>query len=389
MICSVPPGVSVVIPTYQRRELVGRAVASVLGQGFSDFELIVVDDGSTDGTAEALRGLDQRLRCHRRPHRGAAAARNAGIRLARAPIVAFLDSDDRWLSDHLAGVTEALDRHPQAVLVTTAPRFAVAGRARPSEARLVDALPCALFECYGGYPSGVAARRGRLLACGGFDDRLVVMEDCDLWLRMAALGPFCVLQRRTIVRQDTRGSLVHRGIASGKYLEAEERIARTALSVVARSQRPDREELARRAEGRAEFVKALRALAEGDDDDAATALENACRLLPDLGEMQDFVTRRIVKIASSPQERFRVVAMASALWPDQRSDTALHLRWKAISLAPRRRVGPALGLLAGTPLPRLPAYVVRSRSRWLRTLRRRAQSVRYRGKESPELAAGA
>jgi glycosyltransferase involved in cell wall biosynthesis len=88
--------VSVVIPTYQRRRFVVRAVESVLGQTVQDSEAIVVDEGSTDGTAEALAGLDPRVYHVWQENRGVSAARNAGIRLARAPIVAFLDSDDRW-----------------------------------------------------------------------------------------------------------------------------------------------------------------------------------------------------------------------------------------------------------------------------------------------------
>ncbi len=77
------PTVSVVIPTYQRRDDVLRAVESVLAQSFEDFEVIVVDDGSTDGTAEALAGLDPRLRYVWHENRGTGAARNAGLRLAR------------------------------------------------------------------------------------------------------------------------------------------------------------------------------------------------------------------------------------------------------------------------------------------------------------------
>ena len=68
------PAVSVIVPTYQRRELVARAVASVLGQTFRDFELLVVDDGSDDGTDEALAGIDERVRYHRQANRGVAAA---------------------------------------------------------------------------------------------------------------------------------------------------------------------------------------------------------------------------------------------------------------------------------------------------------------------------
>jgi glycosyltransferase involved in cell wall biosynthesis len=98
--------VSVVIPTYNRARCIGRALESVLGQSHADFEVIVVDDGSTDDTARIVReyaGADRRVRwvpCPRR--RGAQAARNTGVRAARGGWIAFLDSDDEWLPDSLA-----------------------------------------------------------------------------------------------------------------------------------------------------------------------------------------------------------------------------------------------------------------------------------------------
>src|SRR5689334_25256855 len=91
-----PTSVSVVLPTYERREQVVRAVESVLRQTYRDFELIVVDDGSTDGTEAALRRLGDGLRYVRRENGGTGAARNTGTELARGAVVAFLDSDDEW-----------------------------------------------------------------------------------------------------------------------------------------------------------------------------------------------------------------------------------------------------------------------------------------------------
>ncbi|HVF37605.1 MAG TPA: glycosyltransferase family 2 protein, partial [Sphingomicrobium sp.] len=101
---SRPPAISVVMPVYNRADSVGRAVASVLAQDFPDFELIVVDDGSTDGTAEAVSAeIDPRLRLIRLPgNAGGNAARNRGIEAARAPLIAFLDSDDAYLPHKLA-----------------------------------------------------------------------------------------------------------------------------------------------------------------------------------------------------------------------------------------------------------------------------------------------
>jgi glycosyltransferase involved in cell wall biosynthesis len=101
------PLVSVVMPTYERWPLVAEAVDSVLTQDLGDLELLVVDDGSTDGTAEALTGRDPRVTVLRQPNRGRSAARNTGIAAARAPWLAFLDSDDRWEPHHLSQFSAA------------------------------------------------------------------------------------------------------------------------------------------------------------------------------------------------------------------------------------------------------------------------------------------
>ena len=94
---SKQPLVSVIIPTYNRGWVLREAIDSVLAQYFKDFELIVVDDGSTDNTGEILYSYDQDLIVLRQSNRGVSAARNRGIALARGRLIAFLDSDDLWL----------------------------------------------------------------------------------------------------------------------------------------------------------------------------------------------------------------------------------------------------------------------------------------------------
>lgn len=109
------PFVSVVIPTYNRRESLERAIASVVAQSLADFELIVVDDASTDGSADVVRRFqDSRIRLHVFDSRqGANAARNHGIGMARADLVTFLDSDDEYLPHRLELTVQAMkeDRH--------------------------------------------------------------------------------------------------------------------------------------------------------------------------------------------------------------------------------------------------------------------------------------
>ena len=107
------PRVSVVIPTYNRREYVQEAIDSVLAQSYTDYELIVVDDGSNDSTGEALHSrYGDRLAYEWRPNAGVSAARNRGLELARGEFIAFLDSDDVWLPQKLQQQVAFLDESP-------------------------------------------------------------------------------------------------------------------------------------------------------------------------------------------------------------------------------------------------------------------------------------
>ena len=107
--------VSVVIPTYNRARVVGEAIDSALAQTHERLEVIVVDDGSTDDTAERVgRRRDPRLRYVRREHAGVSSARNAGIAAATGDLVSFLDSDDLWKPEKIETEVAALARHPEA-----------------------------------------------------------------------------------------------------------------------------------------------------------------------------------------------------------------------------------------------------------------------------------
>ena len=113
------PEVSIILPTYNRVDVIGRAVASILLQTHQDWELLVIDDGSTDGTVERLAGLDPRLRFIRQPNQGVAAARNTGIAAATGRYIAFMDSDDEWRPQFLALTTAFLRAHPHEHWVAT------------------------------------------------------------------------------------------------------------------------------------------------------------------------------------------------------------------------------------------------------------------------------
>jgi hypothetical protein len=348
------PAVSVIVPTFQRRELVKRAVASVLAQTYRDLELIVVDDGSTDGTREALGGIDDRVRYRWQPNRGVAAARNAGLRLARGELVAFLDSDDRWLLDHLAVLTTVLHRHREVVLASTCPRFVTTGRAGPGDATVVDPLPTLLVSNTVGFVSCVAVRRQPLLAAGGFDERLSVFEDTNTWQRLAMRGRFAFVRRRTIVHSVTPGSLVARGRRSGAYLGALEQTAARNARALEQLERPDVAHLIERAKGGVRWAQAMQALHRGDRAALAGALADACRLAPELSYEPEFAGFRLtahLPFTHEPRERLRYCATATELWPDRRTDTARYLRAAAALHAVRLgRLRLAARLLADWPL---------------------------------------
>jgi glycosyltransferase involved in cell wall biosynthesis len=189
--------ISVVIPTHNRATLLLRAVESVLAQSFRDLELIVVDDGSTDRTGEELSAVeDPRLRCLKQPHRGVSAARNAGIRAARYPLVAFLDSDDSWYEKKLEQQFAALEQWPEFQWVHTNEIWIRKGirvnqgqRHRKSGGWIYDrCLPLCVVS-----PSSVMIRRALFARKGLFDETFPVCEDYDLWLRLAAQYPILYL----------------------------------------------------------------------------------------------------------------------------------------------------------------------------------------------------
>jgi glycosyltransferase involved in cell wall biosynthesis len=106
------PRFSVLMPTYNRADTILRAIESVLAQTYADWELVVVDDGSTDGTFEKIANVDPRIRIIRQPNQGLAGARNTGMRSAAGDLVAFLDSDDEWLPHHLELASAFFDAFP-------------------------------------------------------------------------------------------------------------------------------------------------------------------------------------------------------------------------------------------------------------------------------------
>jgi len=203
----------VVLPTHDRREHLEGSIGSVLAQTFPWFELIIVDDGSGDDTESYVRGLkDPRIVYAKQPvNRGQAAARNLGIRQARAPRVAFQDSDDEWVQDKLALQVEAMDRNPEAVMIYgDLLRVPITGE--PFALRAPELQPGKLFDerptAYATLDLGIQTcliRRELLLKMGGFDERLRCLEDMELFLRITRRYPTVRLPRVLCRYHETEG----------------------------------------------------------------------------------------------------------------------------------------------------------------------------------------
>jgi glycosyltransferase involved in cell wall biosynthesis len=179
--------VSIVIPTYNRRAMVCEAIDSVLAQSFRAFELIVIDDGSTDGTDEELMRLGDAIRLERIEHRGPAGARNRGVEMARAPMIAFLDSDDLWAPAKLERQLAFMRDNPECAISQTNEIWIRNGRrVNPGlrhRKRAGDIFADSLRTCLISM-SATMMRTELFRSLGGFDEIMLAAEDYDLWLRI-------------------------------------------------------------------------------------------------------------------------------------------------------------------------------------------------------------
>ncbi len=196
--------VSVVIPTFNRRTLVREAVASVCAQRDVACEIIVVDDGSSDGTAAALREeFGIRIRVLDSANRGVAAARNLGVAASSGDLIAFLDSDDLWLSDKLAAQVAFFISHADAEICQTEEIWMRNGvrvnpcahQRKPSGDIFEPSLRVCLISS-----SAVVLRRSLFERVGGFDESLPACEDYDLWLRILRDTPVWLIDRPLVIK---------------------------------------------------------------------------------------------------------------------------------------------------------------------------------------------
>jgi glycosyltransferase involved in cell wall biosynthesis len=226
------PKVSVVIPTYNRAAKVQSAIESVLSQTYSDLEVIVVDDGSSDGTGQILGEIfGDRIRYYGQTNQGVSVARNKGVEEARGEWIAFLDSDDLWENDKLEWQFKALERFgPQCSGCYTDTRlfnhpetrtlFQMAEESYKHEGMMgVNTDVLRLLVRPGGagmvvHLSSLLARADVVRKTGGFDPKLLYSEDSEFMFRLAMLTGFCYVNRPLIRFDRSPAEIRHAGVSS-------------------------------------------------------------------------------------------------------------------------------------------------------------------------------
>ncbi len=200
--------VSGVIPAYNCRAYIAQAVQSALDQTYPLDEILVVDDGSTDGTREIVERFPSPVRCVHQSNRGVAAARNHAVQLAANRWVAFLDADDWWLPEKIARQVEAVERSSAAVLAYTGAWWIEAdGSRQPAPMTSAGALWPQLRYRNPITTSSVLVRRDAVLELGGFRGKATPCEDWDLWMRLRLRHPFTSVNEPLTAYRMTAGSL--------------------------------------------------------------------------------------------------------------------------------------------------------------------------------------
>lgn len=203
------PKVSVIIPTYNRQKFITMAIDSVLSQTFKDYEIIVIDDGSTDNTRQVLESYEEKIKYIYQKNSGVSAARNAGIRLARGELVAFLDSDDEWLPDYLSITVSKLNNNSKLIAlysdsykidfyknVKTAFEEKKINKFFDFKNFIIKNRPLILILKHNLCNlQSFLVKREALIKAGPFDTKLTIGEDIDMICRIALQGAFGIFKK--------------------------------------------------------------------------------------------------------------------------------------------------------------------------------------------------
>jgi len=214
------PLVSVIIPTYNRGWIIKEAVDSVLSQNFVNFELIVVDDGSTDNTRDILDAYKNDIKVLRCNNQGVSAARNRGIALASGKFIAFLDSDDLWMPNKLSMQVDFFNANKEALICQTEEIW-IRNNVRVNPKKRHKKLSGMIFEpslclCMVS-PSAVMIKRELFEAVGLFDESLPACEDYDLWLRISSGYPVYLIDTPLIIKRGGHDDQLSQAPGLDKY----------------------------------------------------------------------------------------------------------------------------------------------------------------------------
>ncbi|WP_008317316.1 glycosyltransferase family 2 protein [Leptolyngbya sp. PCC 6406] len=231
------PEISVIIPTFNAEKTIVETVHSVLSQTFSDFEILVINDGSTDGTLEVLSHIqDPRLAVFTFPNGGVAVSRNRGIQKSSGRFLTFLDSDDLWTPEKLTEQWATLNNHPEAAVayswndyIDETGKFLHHGWHPNFTGDVYEAL---FQRCFIENGSNIMVRRDAVEIVGEFDPTVVPAEDWDFYLRLAEKYPFVCVPKVHVLYRMVANSLSNRVL----------RMERSGVSVLKKAlkQTPDR-----------------------------------------------------------------------------------------------------------------------------------------------------
>ncbi len=216
----IKPQVSIIIPTYNRGWIIKEAIDSVLAQDYTEFELIVVDDGSTDHTSGVLDSYGKDIKVLSQKNKGVSAARNRGIAEASGKFIAFLDSDDLWLSQKLSVQIEFFNQTPDALICQTEEVWIRNGlrvnpkkrHKKPSGMIFKPSLELCLVS-----PSAVMIQRSLFDRVGEFDETLPACEDYDLWLRISCRFPVHLIDTPLIIKRGGHDDQLSKGAGLDKF----------------------------------------------------------------------------------------------------------------------------------------------------------------------------
>jgi glycosyltransferase involved in cell wall biosynthesis len=238
------PLVSAIIPAYNRELTIARAVNSALAQTYGNIEIIVVDDGSRDGTVQALGQFGNRIVVLQQQNGGPSLARNLGASRAHGAVLAFLDSDDEWLPDKIEKQVRMMQSYGPSMPCcicnaaytdghepSARTSFTLAGLATPFERAILENPLAVLTTTFLLFNQVVAIRREAFEQVGGFNPKLRLMEDYELSLRLATVGPWGVLREPLVLKhEDTEGIGVATMKDALKHLAAQENVFECILA---------------------------------------------------------------------------------------------------------------------------------------------------------------